>query len=346
MVFVMRSNLVVEANFVPNPFISLAGNYEGLFHESGTIRAESSGMIRLTLRGNGTYTARLIGYGRTNAIVGRFNPAGVSSTSARGRGPRGNLQLQLDVSGASEELTGVFSNAAWAAGIRAYRTGFAQNTNVAGKYTIRLAGTEDGGTSPGGDGYATATVDNFGRVRLAGKLADGTPFTSGTVMSRGGSWPLYISAYRGKGVLLGWMQCATPADIVDATGTWIRPPIAGARLYASGFTASTPVSGSAYTGVTNGLLNLTRAIVIASGGGLSAPITNHVALASGSTFVSAEPGLAFLKVTVHNGVFTGSFLSGGSNVRFEGALLKKQNIGAGFFAGSTSVGHIRIVPVP
>src|SRR6185503_12077472 len=118
--FVMESNLVVQANFIPNPFLPLAGGFEGLFVESAAIRPESSGLIRLSLRANGTYTARLLSRGKTNVLVGRFNLQG-ASTATLTRGANAlTLQLQLDLSGATDQLTGAVSNSTWTANLLAY----------------------------------------------------------------------------------------------------------------------------------------------------------------------------------------------------------------------------------
>ena len=346
--FVMQTNLAIIANFVPNPFLSLAGGYEGLFSETGTNRAESSGMLRLSLRPNGTYTGRLVSRGKTNAVVGRFQPNGGSTVTLRpGRPGEGSmtLQLQLDVAPGADALTGSLAGSGWTANVTGYRAAFAagQNTNFASRYTIRIAGSGDGSQSPGGDGFATATVDANGKVKLLGKLADGTPFSFGTALSRSGAWPFFVATHRGKGVAMGWMRCASPPDIADASVTWVRPVLPTARYYPNGFTANSRVSGSAYT---NGAFAFTAALVIASGGGLTTPVTNHLALAPDGRYTAADPSQASLKLNANSGAFTGSFISGGTSIRFEGVMLPKQNAGAGYFPGASSVGSIRVLPAP
>jgi len=255
------------------------------------------------------------------------------------------LQLHLDVTPGGDGLTGTLANGTWTANVLGYRSAFGpgQNTNFPGRYTIRMAGTGNGSVTPGGDGFATATVDANGKVKLAGKLADGTPFTSGTALSRSGGWPLFVSTHRGKGVMMGWMRCASPPDIADASVTWLRSAVSNAQYYPTGFRVSAPASGSAYT---NGAVSPGSMLVIASGGGLTAPLTNHVSLSTDGRYVAADPALALLKLNLNSGVFSGAFMSGGTGYRFDGVMLQKQNHGAGYFLGTSSSGNIRVLPAP
>src|SRR4029079_14595886 len=143
----------------------------------------------------------------------------------------------------------------------------------------------------------------LGKVRATGKLADNTPFTCGTALSRNGSWPVFAPLSRGKGVVLGWARCIAPPDVLDSSVTWIRPQVAGARYYANGFTAILPVSGSGYdnTRITNGVLNSARALWIASGGGPTASITNQLTLGPDNKFFTEDPRFASFKVNLING---------------------------------------------
>jgi hypothetical protein len=43
--FLMESNMVLQANFVPNPFWRIAGTFNGLFFETNALRHESSAIF-------------------------------------------------------------------------------------------------------------------------------------------------------------------------------------------------------------------------------------------------------------------------------------------------------------
>src|ERR1017187_2759529 len=57
--FVMTSNRVLQANFIPNPFIPVSGAYNGLFNEGDGARQYSAGFFSATITTRGTYSGRL-----------------------------------------------------------------------------------------------------------------------------------------------------------------------------------------------------------------------------------------------------------------------------------------------
>ena len=63
--FVMQSNLVLEANFVPNPFIPLQGTFNGLFLDTNNVTEASSGFFTLTLTKSGAFTGKIMTSGGT-----------------------------------------------------------------------------------------------------------------------------------------------------------------------------------------------------------------------------------------------------------------------------------------
>jgi hypothetical protein len=60
--FKMQSNLVLSANFVTNPFLAVAGSYNGLFYQDSGVTQDSSGFISVTIASNsaGAYSAKLL----------------------------------------------------------------------------------------------------------------------------------------------------------------------------------------------------------------------------------------------------------------------------------------------
>src|SRR5207248_6361902 len=103
--------------------------------------------------------------------------------------------LQLDVTDGSR-ITGTISDGTWVAEFTANRAAFNARTSpapFAGKYTVILPGPADGNSqTPQGDSYGSLTVDQAGRVRFRGALADGTKLTQSTTISQDGQWPLYV----------------------------------------------------------------------------------------------------------------------------------------------------------
>src|SRR5439155_26807986 len=54
--FVWRSNVVVQANFVPNPYPAAQGAYNGLFAEPAGAQSASSGAFSVAVSARGSYS--------------------------------------------------------------------------------------------------------------------------------------------------------------------------------------------------------------------------------------------------------------------------------------------------
>src|SRR5262249_33218989 len=145
--FTMQSNLTLHANFIPNPFIPVAGNYQGLLYDTNLVIHQSSGFWNATVTSAGSYSAKIILAGASYSLSGRFTATGASSNSfAQSGQPRVVVRLQLDLGGGG--LTGQLSNGVWTAELNAFR---AMSNPPAGKYTLLLPGGDDDPAQPGGD---------------------------------------------------------------------------------------------------------------------------------------------------------------------------------------------------
>lgn len=109
-----------------------------------------------------------------------------------------------------------------------------------------LIGTTANENIPQGNGFASFTVNpNNGRLSVAGKLADGTAFTTATYAGPHGQVVIFRTLYaaNARGSVLG---SVTIDDLNDSNSnnntvsggvTWLRPatPATTARLYRAGF---------------------------------------------------------------------------------------------------------------
>jgi hypothetical protein len=119
------------------------------------------------------------------------------------------------------------------------------------RYTIMLPAPD--GTL--GHGYATMAVDAKGLATFAGKLADGTTFTTSarTVDDGNGNWvvPVHIPLYTSyAGMLLGEvvvrkLEPAGSADVVGSLG-WLRPINIKATMFQAGFLKTLAPQGERY----------------------------------------------------------------------------------------------------
>jgi hypothetical protein len=104
--FLMRSNLVIQANFVPTPFVPAAGTYKGGIAplDKGALL---SGQFKVKITKAGNFTAKFNFGDQTCRLSGAFLADGFFNGSITRKGPQMipfSLQLQLDVT--AHTLTG------------------------------------------------------------------------------------------------------------------------------------------------------------------------------------------------------------------------------------------------
>jgi hypothetical protein len=342
--FLLGSNVVLQANFMPNPFIPAVGSYRGLFYVANDASVESSGSFTATVTSTGAYTAR-IGWGAANLpFAGAFSFVGAAPIKSIRHGSSTiTVQLQLDLSGGP--MTGTISDGTWSASVVANPAIYSRTNPApqAGRYTMVIPGIANAPTQPGGNGFGAVMVNSLGDVSLSGTLGDGTAFTSSSVVATEGQWPFYVSLYGGKGSILGWLSFATNGD-VNGQIDWFKVPEETAKLYPGGFTNGTEVVGSPYKD-TNGLpvLGFADGLLSLINGDLTESITNEVGLGDIRATVSCTNKLS---VQTSSGIFHGSVINPedpkGRPIAVSGIVLQNQNYGAGYFLGTNQSGSVSL----
>ncbi len=348
--FLMQSNLVLQANFVTNPFAPVAGTFAGLFHETNTAHHESSGLFTLKLTGSGTYSGKLLVAGVSHSFSGRFDLDGRATNHVtRGTNSALGLVMTLDLGpNGLERITGTVGDGIWSADLLANRSVFNAVTKPApwtGLYTLIIPGTNDPAAGPEGDSYGTVKVDANGNVKLGGKLADNTALSQKATLSRNGEWPFYSPLYSKKGSLCSWVQFDTNSPAAGLKGIldWFKPAVTKG-LYAAGFTNQLTLVGSSYAppaAKTNRVVTLADGTVRLGGGDLGSTLTNFVTLSQDNKVTTTNAGLS-LTFTLSSGLFKGSFIhpTTAKRTSFKGALLQTNNSGAGFFLETNGSGQV------
>lgn len=348
--FLMQSNLVLQANFVTNPFLPVKGTFTGLFRETNTAHLESSGSFTLKLTDQGAYTGKLLLAGKSHSFSGRLNLDGQATNYiTRGTNSVLTLEMLLDLStNRTERISGTVGDGVWMAELLANRSVFNAATNAApwtGLYTLIVPGTNEPAVGPGGDSYGTVKVDAAGNVKLSGKLADNTTLSQKAPLSKNGEWPLYLSLYSKKGSLCSWVQIDTnfPAAGLWGVLDWFKPTVTKG-LYASGFTNQAALTGSSYVPPptkTNKVIALTDAVITMSGGNLGGTLTNYVTLTQDNKVTTTNAGLS-LTFTLSSGLLKGNFIhpATAKKTSFTGVLLQTNNSGSGFFSGTNKSGRV------
>jgi hypothetical protein len=349
--FLMQSNLALRANFVTNFFIPNKGNYNGIFSDAATTNPASSGSLTISVTDQGAFSGAIVAGGVTNGLSGQFDLSGhaVKQVGPASADPT-KLYLTLDPNAAPGQMTGSVSNSHWNASLRAVRAGFnaVSNpaTNFARRYTVAVPGVEGDASLPAGYGYATVYVDLGGKATLVGKLAEGTTWSEAVLISATGEWPIYVSLYGKKGMVLGWMNLETNGvNGCDGQLSWVKPPMPGAANYASGFVRTgIAASGSVWQARAPAFAS-TNGLAIFSGGGLTNAFTNTFQLRADNTITNTSLNALALTNNATFGSFTGAVTppdASGPGFSLQGVLLQDHLAGYAWFTNQGTSGKVEI----
>jgi hypothetical protein len=306
------------------------------------------GFITLTLSATGKFTGHLLLGGTAYTISGTAMDGYGDFTGTTGKTPKPPLtiafHLALPAAAGSVGdyfLTGSAGNATFECTHSAYAKGL--TLSGTGKYTVLLEFAEEGYPFPEGVGYAAMTVGSTGGIALAGKLADGLPFSASAIMLGGSA----------KGSLAGTLVFGPDAGASALSGTldWVKPaqskgdyPAAfDATLIAAGSPYKPPGRGdSALPGFTAGTLALsdTAGFVLSPAVSLTASDKLEI--------TGADKDSLKVALTPATGLFTGAFIYPGQKAPtvFGGVLLQDQVRGAGLFLGPDGSGAVSLTPGP
>jgi hypothetical protein len=347
--FVMESNLLLQANFIPNPFLPLKGTYNGLARRSTAVELSTAGYITLTTTAAGKYSGKLTMGGKALALAGTFNldKSLAKSLPRAGTTPL-NVALQLSTEGM---VTGSVSDGSFSAEILANKSPFSSTNGCPweAKYTVCLPGEPGDDSQPAGHSYGIVTVDRSGNVSFTGWLADGTavPVSQKTTISAGGHWPLYVPLHKGSGMLLSWMHFTNQAAS-DISGVvhWSKPPVANARYYPAGFIQETEMVGSRYIPPSADLevLSWVQGFADFSGCNPGASFSTEIFLYQG---VSAGTNKMTLKWDRAKGTCTGTIGFPGQTrtTPFQGVVFGKLARAYGYFLGTNCSGAVVLRPL-
>jgi hypothetical protein len=332
---------------ISNLFAASAGHYGGLVQAAQAAQAvqETSGYLRAAIASSGALSARLTYAGASYSLAGAFG-SGASYTRTIPRKGASALQLSLridPVAGLTGTVTGAGDTSTLAAPRATYST--ANPTMLAGQYALLIAANN----SVPGNGCLSVTVSTAGNVTASGRLADGTPITTGGYLLPDGTAQWYTAAYNSAGAFLG--SFAFDTDNTPAcTGTynWFRPASA-ATMFPVGFAETGSATGSILRTVKFAPRLRSSAPsqigALLDGGSLQAPLGETGVIAASGSVVWGQPGPEKLALTVSSsGRVTGTFIDPATGKKrvLMGIWLQDQGIGGGFFIGDKTAGALTL----
>jgi hypothetical protein len=345
--FAMETSMLLQANFIPSPFLPGKGTYNGLFSTTNGVSEETAGMLKgLVVGAGGTYSGTLLTDGGSHAVSGAFSPSGQAtnhiSRAAKSGGPL-TLEMTLNLAGSPAQITGTVSGTnesiPWMADLVANRAG----TNGSAEYTVVLAPTILGLPGvPSGYGYLLL-AQHAGILALSGALADGTAVTQTVPLDDTGSVPIYASLYGNTGVVTGWVSITN--DLLDGNLDWIKKA-AHSGFYTNGFTNALIAQGASWTNVSPApAIDLTAGQLNLSGGTLANSLSFTVAVSEKNTLTNtAATPTNSLSGTINpkTGLLTVTFGNGAGKAKTvgKGAVLQDTTNAAGFFLDKTNAGSV------
>jgi hypothetical protein len=109
--FMMRSNLVIQANFVPTPFVPAAGRYKGAIEPMVSGQMEAGGTFRARITRMGKFTARLKLGKKVYPLSGAFLADGSFTVFIHRKGlPLYPLKVQLLLDANAKIVTGLITD--------------------------------------------------------------------------------------------------------------------------------------------------------------------------------------------------------------------------------------------
>jgi hypothetical protein len=213
---------------------------------------------------------------------------------------------------------------------------------------------EDDLSVPHGAGFATYTVNpGTGRLTVAGRLADGTAFTTATFVGPNGEVLVFRTIYpaRARGSVLGSLGITLAPENKDnavaGTVSWLRPALATSALYPAGFFLELAVEGSRYdppasltpvmgivqtsAGQSNAIMQIVGANVETAQPMMNGPLDHTVELRvdeRNRTFpdLMANPRNVRLTITPRTGRLTGRFVLEDANPTGQRPFIVKRTV--------------------
>jgi hypothetical protein len=349
--FTMTEGLVLRAHFIPNPFVTRNGTYEGLVL-GGTLDHATTGLLRLSLARTGGFSGLLTLGSSRLSVRGMLNSAG-SATVTLVRPGLTNLVLnvQLDLANPTDFLTATLSDGTENWSIQADRKAPVEGDLLAParRFTFRIDPDTTAPATPQGYGFGVATVTAANTVTISGKLADGRPLAATAGLAANGSIAMYAPQFGRAGAFAATLQIGEDG-MLHGDGRWLKPERLTDLRYPAAFSTSNALIGGLYVAPVPGARALAweptgNGILTLSSGNLETPLVQALVLGLNQSLTWAIPTIASLQITAQatTGSVSGTFLHpSGATRGFRGVMIQQLGGAWGYFLGETESGAVAL----
>lgn len=349
--FSMQEGLTLRAHFIPNPFLTRGGSYEGLLLGS-TLEHDSTGILRINLSRNGGFSGSVTLGSTQLKVTGTLNSAGSATlTMPRAGLTPLTLTLQLDLANPTEFISANLSDGTTTWNVHADRKGVVEpgTTSRSHRFTFRIDPDTTAPTTPQGFGVGAATVRGANAVRISGYLADGRAFVASAGLSADGSIALYAPLFGRAGAFAATLQIGTDG-MLQGTGRWLKPERLEDLRYTAAFNTTNAVIGGLYTAPMIGSRALAwepngNGALKLSSGDFPTPITQALILGVNNKFTWVLPSaIPSLRLTVHavSGGVAGTFLHPSGSRAIRSMAIQPLGGAWGYFLGDTESGAVSL----
>lgn len=336
----------------PFPLAAL-GAFTGFFDRSGSTTNGLGGRLDLVTTSTGAYTATV--------TVGTTRTTSRGFLSTTGANPSATISvLGNAILFTIDSNTGaIIGNSPLGSTLSAALTGWPNRpqTDRVGVCNFAASSPTPPVDRPQGASHGSLNIPARGLTKIAGRTADGTPFTSSSALGKNGELLIYQSLYKAPGTFCGILNIADNlTQAISGNLTWSKPPQTSGALYRSGWNtpiALTLVKGGRYRPAAGASLPMdvlpsdeSNATLSLRDGGIAAygsnPRNNDVFIINATTVGFFLP----LRFSINNrtGLISGSFpLENGPDKRtatFSALLIPTGNLAAPF--ASTGIGHFTL----
>lgn len=322
------------------PFPAAAGRYLTIVYDED---GAPIGGLNLLLGKNGSFSVVLrmkgIGYGGK----GGFDENGDAVVTLKAGKRMVTLALNLNLTDPAYPLTGnvigsgeraILEPSLVAANARQPRA-------EARRYTL-ACDPADGVAAATGHGFAAMSLSRKHQISIAGRMADGSPYTASVTQDRAGGVLWSAALNRKQGWMLGQLNLVEVGGALPVGSVkWSRPGEAGAHQLDATIAVYRAPSVAAVSALDFPDLNARLAVLRLSGGGLGTAIDADLTFLVRDIVRSALPDVG-LRLVRGSGVLSGTLKTEGKSRPIYGVLLQNTDTGRGFFVNGDSAGSIQL----